>query len=28
MIEQARGFVTRKPADFHNEWLYSDVIDP
>ena len=27
-IEQARGFVTRKPADFHNEWVESDVIDP
>jgi hypothetical protein len=27
-IEQARGFVTRKPADFRNEWLYSDVIAP
>ena len=27
-IEQVRGFVTRKPADFHNEWVESDVIDP
>jgi hypothetical protein len=27
-IEQARGFVNRKPADFHSEWFYSDLVDP
>src|ERR1035437_4253371 len=27
-IEQAHGLVTRKPAAFHNEWLYSYVINP
>ena len=28
MIEQVRGFLTRKPAGFQNEWVVSDVIDP
>jgi len=27
-IEQARGFVNRKPAVFPCEWIYSDPIDP
>jgi hypothetical protein len=27
-IEQARGFLTRKPAIFQTEWVESDVIDP
>lgn len=26
-IEQVRGFVNQKPADFGNEWIYTDRID-
>lgn len=26
-MEEVRGFIKRKPPDFHNEWFYSDWFD-